>query len=175
MHPPKLHLKKALAIPVIALPLTLGLGGVALAANPTNPPPPLPPDQVALIGVCLSSAQVTTAAQQALSLYVVGSPPAGLIVNGNWVPASMVASSVVYQGGCAGPAAPTSSSFLPTDQINITGCRSIAQVTTAAQDAVDLYTPGDAPAGVIVNGNWVPAGLAASPGGSVASGGCAVS
>ncbi len=47
MNPPKLHLKKFLAIPVIVLPLTLGFGGVALAANPTNPPPPLPPDQIA--------------------------------------------------------------------------------------------------------------------------------
>ena len=175
MYPLKHHLKKSLAIPVIVLPLTLGLGGVALAANPTDPPPPLPPDQIALNGVCLSAAQVTAAGQQALSLYAVGSPPAGLIINGNWVPASMVASAVAYQNGCAGPIAPTSSSLLPTDQINISGCPSIAQVTTAAQDAVDLYAPGDAPAGVIVNGNWVPAGLAASPGGSVANDGCAVS
>ncbi|MGO9657394.1 MAG: hypothetical protein ACLQVK_27385 [Acidimicrobiales bacterium] len=176
MNPPKLHLKKFLAIPVIVLPLTLGFGGVALAANPTNPPPPLPPDQIALMGVCLSSAQVTAAAQQAQGLYVAGSPPAGLIINGNWVPASEVATAVAYTGGCAGPASPTSNALLPADQINMSGCASIAEVTTAAQDAVALYSPGDEPAGVIVNGNWVPATIAASPGGdSVGSNGCAAS
>ena len=44
---------------------------------------------------------------------------------------------------------------------------------TAAQDAIALYVAGDAPAGVIVNGNWVPAGIAANAGGPVP--GCAVS
>ena len=174
MYTPKLHLKKFLAIPIIVLPLVLGLGGVALAANPTNPPPALPSDQVALTGVCLSSSQVAVAAQQALSFYAVGSQPAGVIVNGNWVPAEAVANSEVYVGGCAGPVLPTSSSLLPTDQITINGCPSVAQVVTAAQDAIALYVGGDAPAGVTVNGNWVPAGLAAN-GGSLASGGCAVS
>jgi hypothetical protein len=175
LYTPKLHLKKFLAIPIIVLPLVLGLGGVALAANPTNPPPALPSDQIVLTGVCLSSTQVNVAAQQAIGQYVAGDQPAGLIVNGNWVPAAAVANSEVYVGGCAGPVLPTSSSLLPTDQITINGCPSIAQVTTAAQDAVALYVPGDAPAGVIVNGNWVPAAIAASAGGSLASGGCAVS
>jgi len=174
LYTPKLHLKKFLAIPIIVLPLVLGLGGVALAANPTNPPPALPSDQVALTGVCLSSSQVAVAAQQALSFYAVGSQPAGVIVNGNWVPAEAVANSEVYVGGCAGPVLPTSSSLLPTDQITINGCPSVAQVVTAAQDAIALDVGGDAPAGVTVNGNWVPAGLAAN-GGSLASGGCAVS
>ena len=175
MYTPKLHLKKFLAIPIIVLPLVLGLGGVALAANPTNPPPALPSDQVALTGLCLSASQVAVAGQQALSFYAVGSQPAGVIINGNWMPAPMIANSEAYVGGCAGPVLPTSSSLLPTDQITINGCPSNAQVTTAAQDAVALYVPGDAPAGVIVNGNWVPAAIAASAGGSVASGGCAVS
>jgi hypothetical protein len=147
---------------------------VALAANPTNPPPALPSDQVALTGLCLSQSQVAVAAQQALSFYAVGSQPAGVIINANWMPASMIADSETYVAGCAGPVLPTSSSLLPTDQITINGCPSVTQVTTAAQDAVALYVPGDAPAGVIVNGNWVPAGLAAN-GGSLASGGCAVS
>jgi hypothetical protein len=175
LYSPKLHVTKFLAVPIMVAPLVLGLGGVALAANPTNPPPPLPPDQIVLSAVCVSATQVTAAAQQALSLYVAGSPPAGLIINGNWMPAAQVASSVEYGGGCAGPIVPTGSPLLPTDQIAIAGCPSIAQVTTAAQDAVALYVPGAAPAGVIVNGNWVPAGIAASPGGSLASGGCAVS
>ncbi|MGO9660102.1 MAG: hypothetical protein ACLQVK_15015 [Acidimicrobiales bacterium] len=174
MYTSKLHLKKFLAIPIMVLPLVLGFGGVALAGNPTNPPPVLPSDQIVLTGVCLSSTQVNAAAQQAIGLYVAGDQPAGLIVNGNWLPAAAIANSEVYVGGCAGPVLPTSSSLLPTDQITITGCPSIAQVVTAAQDAIALYVPGDAPAGVTVNGNWVPAGIAAS-GGSFATSGCAVS
>ncbi len=174
MYTSKIHLKKILAIPIMVLPLVLGFGGVALAGNPTNPPPVLPSDQIVLTGVCLSSTQVNAAAQQAIGLYVAGDQPAGLIVNGNWLPAAAIANSEVYVGGCAGPVLPTSSSLLPTDQITITGCPSIAQVVTAAQDAIALYVPGDAPAGVTVNGNWVPAGIAAS-GGSFATSGCAVS
>ena len=174
MYTSKLHLSKFLAIPIIVLPLVLGLGGVALAANPTNPPPALPSDQIVLTGVCLSSTQVDAAAQQAIGQYAAGDQPAGLVVNGNWMPAAAVADSEVYVGGCAGPVLPTSSTLLPTDQITMTGCPSVAQVVTAAQDAIALYVTGDAPAGVIVNGNWVPAGLAAN-GGSLASGGCAVS
>ncbi len=174
MYTSKLHLKKFLAIAIMVLPLVLGFGGVALAGNPTNPPPVLPSDQIVLTGVCLSSTQVNAAAQQAIGLYVAGDQPAGLIVNGNWLPAAAIANSEVYVGGCAGPVLPTSSSLLPTDQITITGCPSIAQVVTAAQDAIALYVPGDAPAGVTVNGNWVPAGIAAS-GGSFATSGCAVS
>jgi hypothetical protein len=174
LYTSKLHLKKFLAIPIMVLPLVLGFGGVALAGNPTNPPPVLPSDQIVLTGVCLSSTQVNAAAQQAIGLYVAGDQPAGLIVNGNWLPAAAIANSEVYVGGCAGPVLPTSSSLLPTDQITITGCPSIAQVVTAAQDAIALYVPGDAPAGVTVNGNWVPAGIAAS-GGSFATSGCAVS
>jgi hypothetical protein len=158
----------------MVLPLVLGFAGVALAANPTNPPPALPSDQVVLTGVCLSATQVNAAAQQAIGAYVAGDQPAGLIVNGNWIPAGAVANEEVYVAGCAGPVLPTSSTLLPTDQITLTGCPSIAQVVTAAQDATALYVAGDEPAGVIVNGNWVPAGIAAS-GGSLASSGCAFS
>ena len=104
-----------------------------------------------------------------------GGPPAGLIINDNWLPAAQVASSVAYGGGCAGPLVPTGGSLRPTDEIAITGCPSVTQVMTAAQDALALYVPGASPAGVIVNGNWVPAGIDASAGGPVASGGCAIS
>ncbi len=175
MYLPKLRLTTLLTVPIVVAPLVLGLGGEALAANPTDPPPPLPADQIVLSGICLSSSQVTQAAQQALSLYVTGAPPAGLIINDNWLPAAQVASSVGYGGGCAGPLVPTGGAFRPTDQIAIAGCPSVTQVMTAAQDALALYVPGAAPAGVIVNGNWVPAGIDASAGGPVASGGCAIS
>ena len=175
MHTPKFHLKKFLAIPIMVAPLVLGLGGVALAANPTNPPPALPSDQIVLTGACLSATQVSVAVQQAISQYAPGDQPAGVIINGNWMPAATLANSEGYVGGCAGPLLPTNSSLLPTDQVAINGaCLSVAQVMTAGQDAIGLYVAGDAPAGVIVNGNWVPAGIAANTGGSVASG-CAVS
>ncbi len=165
--------KKFLTIPVIVLPLVLGSAGMALAANPTNPPPPLPSDQIALVGVCLSSTQVSIAAQQALAQYVAGGPPAGLIVNGNWVPAAAVANTQTYVNGCAVPELPSNSTLVPADQITISGCPSITQVEAVAQDAITFYVPGDNPAGVIVNGNWVPAGVAAT-GGTVANG-CATS
>jgi hypothetical protein len=174
MHSHKLDLKKFLAVPIMVAPLVLGLGGVALAGNPTNPPPALPSDQIALTGVCLSPTQVIAAGQQAIGLYVVGSQPAGVIINGNWMPAAMVANSEEYVGsnGCAGPLLPLVP--LASDQIALTGCLSVAQVMTAAQDATDLYVAGDAPAGVIVNGNWVPAGIASSAGGYSASSACPV-
>jgi hypothetical protein len=167
----KLHLKKVLAIPIMVAPLVLGFAGVAVAANPTDPPPVLPSDQIVLNGSCISSAQVSTAAEQAVALYLPGSQPAGLIVNGNWLPAAMVANSGEYTGAspCAGPQL---SSVLAPDQITLVGCMSVTQVMTAAQDAIDLYAPGDVPAGVIVNSNWVPAGIAASAGGYAGSNAC---
>jgi hypothetical protein len=170
----QLHLKRFLAIPIIVLPLVLGSAGMALAANPTNPPPPLPSDQIALVGVCLSPTQVSVAAQQALGQFVAGDQPAGLIINGNWVPAAAVATTVTYVNGCAVPELPENSTLVPTDQISISGCPSITQVETVAQDAIAFYVSGDNPAGVIVNGNWVPAGIA-STGGTVGSSGCATS
>jgi len=165
---------KFLAIPVIVLPLVLGPAGMALAANPTNPPPPLPSDQIALVGVCLSPTQVSLAAQEALGQFVAGGPPAGLIINGNWVPASAVATTQTYVNGCAVPELPSNSTLVPADQISISGCPSITQVETVAEDAIAYYVSGDDPAGVIVNGNWVPAGVA-STGGAIGSSGCATS
>jgi hypothetical protein len=156
------------------LPLVLGPAGMALAANPTNPPPALPSDQIALVGVCLSATQVATATQQALGQFVAGDQPAGLIINGNWIPALAVASTETYVNGCAVPQLPSNSTLVPTDQISISGCPSITQVETVAQDAIAFYVSGDDPAGVIVNGNWVPAGIA-STGGAVGSEGCATS
>jgi hypothetical protein len=172
---PKLHLKKFLAIPITVAPLVLGFGGVALAANPTDPPPPLPPDQVVLNGSCLSATQVAAAVQQATSQYFPGAEPAGVIINGNWMPAAIVANSEQYVNGCAGPVLPTNSSLLPTDQITMAACPSVAQLVTAGQDALGLYVPGDAPAGVIVDGDWVPAGIASTAGGALASAMCAPS
>ncbi len=166
--------KRFLAIPLIALPLVLGPAGMALAANPTNPPPPLPSDQIALVGVCLSPTQVSVAAQQALGQFVAGDQPAGLIINGSWIPAAAVASTETYVNGCAVPELPTNSTLVPADQITISGCPSITQVEAVALDAIAYYVPGDDPAGVIVNGNWVPAGVA-STGGTVGSSGCATS
>jgi len=171
LHTSKLHLKRFLAIPIMMAPLVLGFAGVAAAANPTDPPPVLPSDQIVLNGSCISSTQVSAAAEKAVALYQPGGQPAGLIVNGNWLPAAMVANSAEYIGAspCAGPQV---SSVLAPDQITLVGCMSAAQVMTAAQDAIDLYAPGDVPAGVIVNSNWIPAGIAAGAGGYAGSNSC---
>ncbi len=174
MYTHQLHLKKLLAIPIVVLPLVLGLGGMALAASPHNPPPALPPDQVALVGVCLSPTQVSVATQQAVAQYADGDQPAGVIINGNWMPAAAVATTETYVGGCAVPELLANSTLVPSDQITISGCPSISQVEAAALDAIAVYVSGDDPAGVIVNGNWVPAGVA-STGGTVGNSGCATS
>jgi len=168
---PRPHLKKFLAFPIMVTTLVLGSGGVALAGNPTNPPPPLPPDEVVLTGVCVSLSQVMAAAQDAINLYAPGDPPAGVIVNDDWVPAALAARTVQFAAtsGCAG-------TLLQPDEIVVNGpCVSVGQVTAAAQEAIGLYAPGDAPAGVIVNGTWVPAGVAESAIGNAVSNGCAVS
>jgi hypothetical protein len=179
LQTPKLRLKRFLAVPIIMAPLALGLGGVAFAQNPTEPPPPLPADQIVLNGSCLSVPQVMAAAQDAIALFVPGDQPAGVIVNDNWVPAA-AAGAVPYiiSTGCVGtaPVAPGYNPLAPTDQIVLNGtCLSVLDVTTAAQDAIALYLPGDQPAGVTVNGNWVPSGIAARPGGTLDSLGCATS
>jgi hypothetical protein len=152
-------------------PLVLGFAGVAVAGNPTDPPPVLPTDQIVLNGTCVSAAQVLAAAQQAVAQYTPGTQPAGVIVNGSWLPAAMVAQAGEYVGAgqCAGPQVP---SVLPADQITLTGCVSATQEATAAQDAIDLYAAGDAPAGILVNSNWVPAGIATNAGGYAASNAC---
>ncbi len=171
MHIPKFHVPKFLAIPIMVAPLVLGFAGVAVAGNPTNPPPVLPSDQIVLSGSCVSAAQVSAAAQQAVSLYLPGGQPAGLVINGNWLPAAMAAQSGEFAGAnqCAGPQVP---SVLPADQITLTGCVSATEEATAAQDAIDLYVTGAAPAGILVNGNWVPAGIATNAGGYAASNAC---
>ncbi len=160
MRTPKLHLRKFFTAPIIAAPLVLGLGGVALASNPTATSPALPSDQIVLNGSCIPATQVLAAAEKASSLYVPGGPPAGVIVNGNWIPAAMVTSSTGYMGGglCAGL-------VVPTDQIIMRGSPTVAQVMAAAKQAMSLYVSGGPPAGVIVNGNWIPAGIATSTGG----------
>ncbi len=171
LHTPKLHLMKFLALPIMVAPLVLGFAGVAMAGNPVNPPPALPSDQIVLSGTCVSATQVSVAAQQAVSLYLPGSQPAGLIVNGNWLPAAMAAQSGEFVGAsqCAGPQVP---SLLPADQITLTGCVTSTEEATAAQDAIALYLAGDAPAGIVVNGNWVPAGIATNAGGYAATNAC---
>jgi hypothetical protein len=169
MQRPKLRVKKFIAGPVLAVPLLLQFGGVALAQSAAQPAPTLPADQVVLNGTCVSMSQVIAAAQTALAAYAPGDQPAGVIVNGTWEPAALAhVGALATSQGCVGVAAstsgPVSSTNLPageTDQIAVTGtCLSAAQVVAAAQDAVMLYAPGDQPAGVIVNGTWVPAAAA---------------
>ena len=166
----KLHLKKLLAIPLMVTPIVLGFAGAALAANPTVSSSPLPADQIVINSSCITVAQMVAAGQQAEALYVPGGPPAGLIINGNWMPAAMVVNSGEYIGanGCDPGVLPSNQvpSALPADQVTIAvACPSLSQVVAAAQDAISMYVPGGPPAGVITNGNWLPAGVAAGAGG----------
>jgi hypothetical protein len=181
VHKRQFHLKTLLAFPIMVAPLVLGLGGAAeaQAGSPTGAAA-MPADQIVLAGSCVSEAQVATAVQQAGSLYVPGAQPAGLIINGYWVPADAIAYSGEFFNttGCATPAAGSNAPqlALATDQIAVNGdCVAPASVITAAQDATDLYVQGGAPAGVILNGTWIPAGAASAVGGAVISDGCAVS
>ena len=139
MRTPKVHIRKFVTAPIIAAPLVLGLGGVAVASNPTATSPALPSDQIALNGSCIPATQVLAAAQKALSLYIPGGPPAGVIVNGNWIPAGMVTTSTGYVGGglCAGL-------VVATDQVILTGSPTATQVMAAAKQALSLYEIGRA-------------------------------
>ena len=100
-------LKRLLALSLTAS-LVLGLSTAATAGNPTPPPPPLPPDQLVLTGSCLTVDAVLAAANQAMSLYVPGDQPAGVIINGNWVPAAWLASNAgLYAVTTGCPPTPT--------------------------------------------------------------------
>ena len=168
MYTHKLGLKKFLALPIVVAPVVLGFAGAAFAQAPASTGATMPADQIVLTGACLSAAQVSTAAAQALNAYAIGDQPAGLIINGTWIPAALAATGEQYVNGCAGPLLPANSNLLPTDQIVVSGnCPTQAQVTTAATDALSLYATGDQPAGVVVNGIFVPAGVASTADGTL--------
>lgn len=66
---------------------------------------------------------------------------------------------------------PTKAASSPSPaQLTVTGPVTPTQVAQAAQQALSAYTPGGPPAGVTINGNWVPASLAASNPAVAASG-----
>ena len=56
---------------------------------------------------------------------------------------------------------------LPPDQLVLTGsCISGAVAYQTAEEAIDEYAPGDQPAGVYVNGMWLPAPYLLASGGT---------
>ena len=137
-------MKRLLPTSLLAGALVLGLTSPALAGNPSPPPPPLPPDQLVLTGYCLTVDTVLAAADQALGLYVPGDQPAGVIINGNWVPAAYLAAnagSYAVTTGCPTPTpttvapVPSSTTTLApttTSTVPVTSSTSVPSTTTTA-------------------------------------------
>ena len=133
-------MKRLLALCLTAS-LVLGLSSPAIAGNPTPPPPPLPADQLVLTGYCLPVDTVLAAADQALGLYALGDQPAGVIINGNWVPAAYLASNAgeyAVTTGCApptpttAPVPPVSTTLAPTttSTVPVTSTTTVPVTTT---------------------------------------------
>jgi hypothetical protein len=64
--------------------------GVPAAAYGGALPTSLPNDQLIVSGSCVTESQLLTASLQAISDYAPGSQPAGVYINGNWVPANLL-------------------------------------------------------------------------------------
>jgi hypothetical protein len=113
-----------------ALTLALAATGVSASAQTTTTttsttapttatttptvPANLAPDQLVLTGSCIPDTTIVPEAQDAMALYVPFGPPAGVYINGNWVPAAYLAGTasgnfVVGAAGCLNPVAPPTS------------------------------------------------------------------
>jgi hypothetical protein len=118
-----------------ALGLALAATGVSASAQTTTAttsttapttatttpavPANLAPDQLVLTGPCIPDTTIVPEAQDAMALYVPFGPPAGVYINGNWVPAAYLAGAasgnfVVGAAGCVNPVAPPTSVPIPT-------------------------------------------------------------
>jgi len=75
-------------------------------------PANLAPDQLALTGTCIPAATLLETAEEAVDEYVPGGDPAGVYVNGMWLPASYLAA---FAGNyIVGPMGCTSTTPVPT-------------------------------------------------------------
>jgi len=153
--------RKFIAGSAMAAMLLLGTAGIASATAPIST---IPTDQVVLSGSCITLLQVSTAVSMAQDNYVPGGAPAEIIVNGTVVPVAVAANTpgnYVVNLGC--PYFSGSVNPLPKDQVALGGtCTTLVQVQNAVALATANYTPGNPPAGIVVNGNFVPVGLAGS-------------
>jgi hypothetical protein len=93
----------------------------APSTSPATPAVPanLAPDQLVLTGTCIPDTTIVPEAQDAMALYVPFGPPAGVYINGNWVPAAYLAGPasgnyIVGAAGCTNPVAPPTSVPIPT-------------------------------------------------------------
>ncbi len=92
---PKPTLPSSSATPPITLTndsTTIGIAPTAML-TPTQAAPNPSASQLDVSGPSVSSSDVASAAEQALKNYTPGGPPAGITVNGTWVPASIAASN----------------------------------------------------------------------------------
>jgi hypothetical protein len=125
---------------------------------------------------CVTPAQLEAAATTALANFASNetalgtSAPAGVTVNGDWVPASLLSATPGLAGIFACPSlvvpGPLVFSFTAaTTESVLTGCVAPAQLLAAATLAITNWGTNEAnlgtstPAGVTVNGEWFPASL----------------
>jgi len=85
-----------------ALTIALAATGVSASAQTTT------------TTTCIPDTTIVPEAQDAMALYVPFGPPAGVYVNGNWVPAAYLAGAasgnyIVGAPGCTNPVAPPTS------------------------------------------------------------------
>ena len=141
-------MKRLLALCLTA-GLVLGLSSPAIAGNPTPPPPPLPADQVNLAGGCITLLDVSVAITTAIYDYVPNGPPAGIIVNGNWVPAALAATTpgnFVDYDGCPVPQPPVTTpvtvapTTTPTTAPVTTTSATLAPTTTSTVPVTSTTT-----------------------------------
>ena len=76
--------------------VSIALLGMPSAAFGSTPPP----DQLTITGSCITVPELVALAEQAIMAYVVNGPPAGVWVNGNWVPAVALFEAPVSLESC---------------------------------------------------------------------------
>jgi hypothetical protein len=160
----------AVAIIGIAVPTATPAFASPVSANAVA-------SQSALNG-CVTSAQLEGAAATAMANWTSNetalgtSTPAGVTVNGDWFPATLLTAAPWAVGifTCPSPFVPATgaASNPATSQSVLTGCVAPAQLQAAAALAIANWRINEAtlgtstPAGVTVNGEWFPAGLLVS-------------
>ncbi|MGP8206446.1 MAG: hypothetical protein ACLQVK_10435 [Acidimicrobiales bacterium] len=103
--------------PTTTTPTTTTSVTIAPTSSTTTPtttapvPANLGPDQLVLSGTCIPASTIVQTAEDAMALYVAFGPPAGVYVDGNWVPAAYLAGTasgnyVVGPAACLNPVLP---------------------------------------------------------------------
>jgi hypothetical protein len=166
---------KIILATVATIAVAIGIAGpLAAAAFASTPPAAALPSQLVLDG-CVSASQLEATAETAISNWSSNeaslgtSAPAGVTVNGNWFPAALDFSAPWAASifTCAS-ATEGADFYTATSQAVLNGCVTSVQLDAAATLTVTNWseneqsTGSSAPAGVTVNGTWIPSGLLTS-------------